>query len=477
MLPSYRHGLAAFALLIMASCAQVPQRHADSATDLKRPYGGVELSYKSPSASPEQTAIAAKEGWWALYNDPDLDLMIQTALRNNPDINQTRARLEQAAATARISAASLFPTVTLGAERSRTNGTSATPSEFSLSGAASYELDLWGKNAADRRAAYLNAEAGAEDLRTAAITLSSQITEYWLTLLALDEEERVIRKQIDVNKTVLDLQHKRYEMGAATLLDYLQQQEILARAEAQLPDILSQRGQLENAVLILMGENPANELALSKTSIPMPLPLPEAGLQSDLLTTRPDIEAAFLRLQSADWAKHAAWADRLPSFDIGTTASTAATMIDGLFEAWILKLAASITAPLIDGGARKAEELRQAAIADERFHAYRETVLTAVADVENALLENVYQEQKLFALDRQLRASRTALEQAQISYANGNQDYLNVLTSLTSVQTLERQMVESKRNLAIARILLYRALGGRSWVDNALSEQHAKVQK
>ena len=178
--------------------------------------------------------------------------------------------------------------------------------------------------------------------------------------------------------------------------------------------------------------------------------------------------AAWLRVLSADWAAEAAWTERLPGFDISMANISASTAFDRLLNTWLFNLVAGLALPVVDGGERRAEEARRKALADERLQAYKETVLNAVAEVEDALTLNYHQANKIEAVKDQLTASRNALEQAQISYANGEESYLSVLTGLLSVQTLERQLVQERRALALNRVALYRAIGLRRWTDSAM---------
>lgn len=408
------------------------------------------------------------EPWWTIYGNETLNTIIENAFRDNPNLNQTRARLDQAAALARISRADLMPDLTITGRRSTQNGDNRTPSAFLLAGAAGYELDVWGKNRANLKSDLLEAEASTDDLRAAAITLSASIVETWLQLLSLREEEQITREQIKLNKTVLGLQQKRYEMGNARLLDYLQQDETVARAEATLPDILSEQDQAMHRLAVLAGQLPINDIVIKDQQLPTPLPLPFHGLPSDLLENRPDINAAWTRMKSAQWAIQSAWANRLPSFNLNANYSTTAGALDGLFNTWLLELAANMVAPVFDGGARKAEQLRQEAIADERFHAYKGVILTAVQEVEDSLSRNYFLDQKEKAVKRQLSAGQKTLEQAQISYANGSQSYINVLNAISNVQNLELEHVRTRRALTLERVSLYRALGGKIWVDRSL---------
>ncbi len=402
-------------------------------------------------------------GWWELYEDDELNDIMQHAFSNNPNISQMRARLNQTQALLTQSRSSLTPSLNITADRSTYSGDNAPPSDFMIIGAASFEIDLWGKNRASINSAKLQSDARAEDIYAAKISISASIVQNWLEVLSLLEQATLINKQIKTNKTVLELQQKRFEMGAASALDILQQQEILARSEALLPDIISRQKIATNNISLLLGNIGQGKLTVTAKKSPKPLPIPNSGIPSDLLENRPDIMAAWLRLKSSKWTEKVAWAKRLPSFNLSATGTTSAAALNGLFNSWLLDLATGIAAPILDGGNKKAEQIRQEAISDERYHAYKETVIGAVIDVENALIRNKYQDQKLDKLEQQIVAANKTLEQAHLSYINGKSNYINVLNSLNNTQKLEQQIVAEKLLQAKERISLYRALGGRSW--------------
>jgi len=439
-----------------------------------------ERSRVAPSAAYARIMAAEAEyggKYWEEFGDESLTALIAGALKDNPGLERTRQRLLQAEAVARRSGADLLPDVTVTGGRDTLRGDTSASSSFSLRGAASYELDLWGRNRAGYRAGLYDAAAAEEEIHAAAITLTAEIVQDWLRLAALREEEALLNRQIDINRDILELQQMRFDGGIATALDVLQQQEVLARSQAQLPDLRGGQELLQHRLAVLAGRSPSEPLPLDAAALPALLPLPDAGLPSDLLENRPDVEAAWLRVSSADWAKAAASADRLPRFNLSATYTTAGAAFSGLFNTWVLNLAAALVAPVFDGGERAAEEARQQAVADERFQTYRETVLNALKDVEDALSQNRHQNDKITAVEDQLAASRHALEQAQISYANGAVEYLSVLNALLNVQNLERQLVQERRDLALSRVALYRALGGRGWTDIALSSGESKWNK
>ncbi|PCJ98499.1 MAG: hypothetical protein COA45_07165 [Zetaproteobacteria bacterium] len=446
---------------ILSGCLQLP-------VDNHSPISGLDHTYVAQSDFTEHTSeemqLLQPSEWWTLYADEELNTLMRQAFIHSPNINQIRARLDQANAHARQSNASRLPTLDINGQRTGFTGDDAPSSNYTAGVAASFEIDLWGKNRATHTSAEREAQASAQDLHTAHISLSASIVENWLDILSLLEQEVLIRKQINVNRTVLELQQKRFEMGSSSALSVLQQEEILAQSEASLPDIMSAEKQAINNLTLLIGQTPYNGLIISEKPSPEPLPIPGTGLPSDLLENRPDIIASWLRLQSAQWASKAAWANRLPNFNLSSTYTTSATALNSLFNTWLLDMAANMAAPIFDGGNRKAEQFRQEALTDERYHAYREAVLSAVVEVENALIRNTYQDQKLLALDNQLLASHRTLKQAQLSYTNGSSDYVNVLNSLNNTQSLVQQITRERLKQAKERVSLYRALGGQIWV-------------
>jgi outer membrane protein TolC len=184
-----------------------------------------------------------------------------------------------------------------------------------------------------------------------------------------------------------------------------------------------------------------------------------------LLQNRPDIAAALRRLEASDQDLAAARADRLPSLRLTGGAAYDSDELEELFDNWIVSLAASLTAPILDGSRRRAEvEINRAAV-QQQLAEYRQVVLTAVREVEDALISETKIREHIAALESQLQAAQNALTEAGTRYVNGLNDYLPVLTQLLSVQNLEIDLIRRHEDLLVARIDLYRAIGG-SWVDD-----------
>jgi outer membrane protein TolC len=229
-----------------------------------------------------------------------------------------------------------------------------------------------------------------------------------------------------------------------------------------------------NELSVLLGKAPRSPLVISRPDLPKPAPMPSTGIPADLLENRPDIKAAQLRLQSAGWNVSAARADRLPSLTLSARAIFENEHLDLLLDNWLLSLAANLTAPVFDGNRRAAEVDRTMAMKDENLAAYRQTILKAIREVEDALVTEARQQEHILKLKQVIQTARKALDQATLRYRNGLTDYLPVLTQLLSVQDLERDLITQHATLLTNRITLYRSLGG-TWTEDLIST--AKLQK
>jgi outer membrane protein TolC len=198
--------------------------------------------------------------------------------------------------------------------------------------------------------------------------------------------------------------------------------------------------------------------------------MPSTGIPADLLKNRPDIRAAQLRLQSAGWDVSAARADRLPSLALSASAIFENEHLDLLLDNWLLTIAANLTAPIFDGKSRSAEVDRIMALKDENFATYRQTILTAIREVEDALVTEDKQQEHILELKQVIQTARKALDQATLRYRNGLNDYLPVLTQLLSVQDLERDLITQQATLLTNRISLYRSLGG-TWAEELILQK------
>lgn len=443
-------------LLLCSSCAIfAPNERADLNADL-----------------PEQFTLYSDEGidstnrWWETFQSSELNALIDEALDASPTLQQAWARLAQAEAAAKISGAGRWPSLTAedSASASRNSVTYMTVESYSLGLAASYELDLWGRVKSSAEAAALDRQASRESLNTAAMTLASQVALRWSGIVSQQLQTELLRKQLEANQTSLELVELRFRKSQATALDVYQQRQAVAGTQAQIPLAEMREQLLRNELAALIGRADFQSLEISSEKLPTIGILPAVGIPADVLASRPDVRQAGLSLRSADWSVSAARANRLPAIRLTASGEYSNARTADLFDDWYANLLGSLTGPLFEGGQRRAGVARARAVADERLGAYRETVLSALQDVEDALISEEKQRAYLEALERNLELSRQSYNEALSRYRNGLSQYLPVLVELISLQSLERDLISAQYDLLETRIGLYRALGG-TWTD------------
>ena len=448
-------------LLLVASCAPFkPQERQSPEGELPRTF-----SLYTAESEPELR-------WWEEFNDIDLNVLVKEALSDNLTLKEIWSRLVQARALAIQAGAALYPdlTGTAGADYARQrsdNGSAKTTSteDYSLGVVSSYELDLWGRIRAERESALLEVTAAREDLNTAAMTLAAEVANRWVNIISQRMQKRLLERQLQTNLTLLELIELRFRMSMVSALDVYQQKQVVENIKAEIPLVEAEEQFLLHELALLLGKPTGTSLKISREEFPEPTEIPATGLPADLLSSRPDLRRAGMRLQAADWQVAAARANRLPAIRLTATAQYGKGDMDVLFDNWLLSLAGNLTAPIFDGGRRAAEVDRRQAFADENLSAYRQAVLTAIKEVEDALVSEVKQREYIKALENVLVTARRALEEAGIRYRNGLTDYLPVLTQLLAVQNLERNLIRQRAILLNSRVSLYRSLGG-TWTDS-----------
>lgn len=409
--------------------------------------------------------------WWERFQDPELNRLVERALAGNFGIQEAWARLRRSRALAVQAGAGRYPDLTGSADylkgRRRTLSLGDDPFEFEDAGlglVSRYEIDLWGRVRARHRSVLLQAEASRQDLNAAAVSIAAEVVNRWIGILSQRMQKALLNEQLRINRTLLELVDLRFRNALVSALDVYQQKQVVENVLAEIPLVEQEEQLLMHQMAVLLGKPPRADLDITRNRLPEPTPLPPTGLPAAMLAARPDVTAAGLRLQAADWQIAEARANRLPSLSLTGRAQYGDGDLEDLFDNWLLSLAANLTLPIIDGGSRRAEVDRTRAVADENLAAYRDAVYTAVKEVEDALVQETKQRQHIERLQQAADTARRALEEAGVRYRKGLNDYLPVLTQLLSVQNIERELIRRQANLLAARVGLHRALGG-TWVD------------
>ncbi|MGG7056157.1 efflux transporter outer membrane subunit [Nitrosomonas sp. ANs5] len=425
--------------------------------------------FNVPVTLPTSFSISGKETlqdrWWQDFNDPALNRLIDTALQQNFNLSAAFERLKQAQAIARRAGSELIPAInaTSGVSRIMSDDAatgSSTFDNFSLGLVASYELDLWGRIRAGRYAAEQDVRAVEQDIHTAAIALSAEIAHTWYQLIEQQKQLNLLNNQIVINEEYADLVEVRFRGGQATAADVFQQRQLLEGVIGDRYTVRANIDVLKNRLAVLTGEAPGALEIMVSEHFPDLTDLPETGLTANLIQRRPDVRRAYHRLQAANLRVAAAVADRFPRIGLSTSLDTTAPDLQAFFNNWIATLAGNLVLPLVDGGRRVAEVERTRAVTEEALNLYGQSVLQSLAEVENALAQETRQRERLDSLKQQLRYLSEANDNIRIRSAYGVFDFLRVLSTLNSLQAMERTLIRAERELVDFRIQLYRSLAG-----------------
>lgn len=402
--------------------------------------------------------------WWLVFEDEQLNGLIEQALAGNLNLQTAWDRLAQVEATAEQVAAGLWPQVDAGftAARSRRDvgGVVTHPSRYAADVAMRYEVDLWARLRAQERAAVLDVQAQQEAVATAAITMSSLVASTWYQLAEAKALVRISRDQIETNEKVLEAVSVRFQKGQVSAIDVLRQRQLIAATNSRLIAAQQTVEVLQHILSVLIGVPPALAWEEVQIGLPGPPPFPALGLPTEVLWRRPDVRLTYRQVQAADQRVAVAVANQYPRLSLAGNIETSATSFRDLFNDSLANLAANLVQPLFDAGLRRAEVRRRRAIVSEAIHVWRRTILEALQEIETALVQEQRQIQLIESLATQLDLARETYERTRDRYIKGQVDYIRVLESLQSLQTLEREMVGAQRLLIERRIALYRATAG-----------------
>lgn len=446
---------------LCAGCAVGP--------DYVRPEVNTPAAYKEVSGwSKAAPADAQSKGeWWTLFNDPVLNDYQQRVMSANQSIAAASAAYAQARAIVREQRSAIFPTIDLGAGATRANinnagtGAATTRNNYKVDIGATWEVDVWGRIRRSIEGAKANAAASAADLANARLSAQGELaSDYW-QLRETDAEIALVKATVEAYQRNLQITQNRYDARIAAKTDVLQAQTQLASTQANLAGLESQRAQLEHAIAVLVGEPPSTfSIAVAEWNPTLP-EIPEA-VPADLLQRRPDIAAAERRVAAANAGIGVQTAAYFPTLSFTGSGSTSATAISRLFDAstYLWSLGLSATETLFDAGARKANVDAARAAYDETVADYRQTVLSAFADVENQLIAlSVLQRQ--YELRKQASAAADEAEQLTLNqYRAGLISYTDVVSVQATALNARTSLAQAARDRQTTTVALIQALGG-----------------
>ncbi len=424
------------------------------------PDAPIELPSSFHSISAEGANLPDR--WWQSFGDPQLDKLVNTALSDNLQVLAAWERLEQVKTVTTMAGAARYPSLNVQAAVVRTQETPFNIPSSPLSLNASYEVDLFKSVGNGLGAARTDEMAARDQVESLAMTLVAQIAETWFSLVSQRARLQLLSEQIKTSENFLELAEMRLGQGLGSSLDLLQQRQQLAVVSGQRPLLESAVAVLQNQLALLTGQTPGSiELEVRNTLPELP-PLPGAGVPADLLLRRPDVRSARLAVTAADYRVAVAVSNRLPKLRLtGQYGPFTRVQTDfSINPVW--NIAASILAPLFQGGRLKAEVRRNEAVVREKSYVFGQTLLQAITEVENALVQERKQVEYIALLEGQLAISKETLVEARARYGAGvgGQSFLQILTALSSAQQIEQTLLTAKQQALNYRISLCRALGG-----------------
>jgi NodT family efflux transporter outer membrane factor (OMF) lipoprotein len=403
--------------------------------------------------------------WWTAFNDEKLNLLVDSALSENLTLSQMWQRVEQARYAAQIAGADLLPSVDITARASRNrsqNQQDATTysSTYSTGLIVNYELDIWGRVAANAAAGVYQWQAGEQDYEAAKISVASQIAAAWFGYIESHLLLEIINSQIMINENTLEIITMQFKRGIAEAADVLQQRQLLESNRGRRSQVLSRMDVFRTLLSVLSGKAPGTLDIPRASSLPRLSPVNGTGSTESLLLRRPDIQSAYLRVKAYDERVAARMADKMPRVSLEASVATSADQLRNMFERWQSQIAAQLLLPVFDNGLRDAQIEQQKALRLEAVYAYIETVYNAVKEVRDAASRERNQSVYVESLEKQLKLSKQAVTRISESYAKGGTDFLRLLSVQLSDRNLEIDLVSARRELAGYRIDLYKALAG-----------------
>jgi NodT family efflux transporter outer membrane factor (OMF) lipoprotein len=441
--------------------------------DVETPEGFGEMR----PAAEHPTSLAAPDpvqtDWWTTFRDPMLTSLVERAVQANLDLVQAEARVRQSRAARRIASADLWPQIEASGSytrvRTSSNGPAlATPGKwynlFQAGFDANWEVDVFGGNRRAVEAADANVEASIADRDAVLVSLVAEVGLEYVTYRSLQQRIALADRNVRSQQDTFDLTRRLFNAGLAPELDVTRAEAQVATTASTIPTLKLQAAQTMHRLSVLLAQPPMSlEQELASTApIPQPPPAVGVGLPSDLLLRRPDVARAERLLAAATADIGVATRDLYPRFFITGAASLQSVKASDFFdwESRAISLGPSISWPVFQGGRIKANIELQTAAQQESLAAYRATILQAFQDTEDSLVAYAQQQENRAQLERAVQANQRAADVARNSYAQGLTDFLTVLVAEQSLFTSQDTLAQSRRDLALDLVALYKAVGG-----------------
>ncbi len=451
--------------MLVAGCAVGPDYHP-SEPSLPTSWVGVTETHQ-PSVVTDQPADLAR--WWQQLGDPTLTALVEEALRANLSLALAEASLRQARAVRGIAVGGLWPSAIASAAYQRQTGPQYSPdgSSRSLYQAgldAAWELDFFGGMRRSVESADAGVQAAIEDIRDVQVSIAAEAALDYIQLRGAQQEIVTARNNLKVQQQTADITRKLYKVGFDSGLDMANAESTVATTESQIPVFETAARQSIYALSVLLARQPGDLVERLSPMGDLPA-IPEqipAGIPSDLLRRRPDIRQAEAQLHSATAQIGVAVAQLFPQFSLTGDMNWQSNMVNTWLQSSRRSLffGPAVTWPVFQGGATVSNIHAQEALRDQAFITYQQTVLTALQDVENALIAFAKEQQHYKSLSDAVAADHKAVDLSLRLFQEGQTNFLSVLTAQRTLYTDDSAFTQSRENIGADLIALYKALGG-----------------
>jgi len=420
--------------------------------------------------------------WWELFDDPALDTLVLSALRENKDVLIAASRVEEARASLGFTRADMYPTfdIQAGAGTGDFAGgrkSDSTDSNFFIAPTLNWEIDFWGKFRRANDAARAELVASEYSMRTVQISLISEVVSTYFLLLDLEMRLAISRETLESREKTLDIIQQRFDKGIVPELDVNQAQIQREVAAAAIPLYQRLIVQTENTLSILIGTPPRQiETGDSLYEQERPPEIP-AGLPSSLLERRPDVLAAQFALKSQTERIGVAEARRLPAISLTGTAGAASTELSSMtIEGFAWSVGANLVGPIYQFGKNKKRVEIEKARTKQALYQYENIVLLAFREVADALNEIETYREQINSVKRRYVAAKNADELAKLRYDKGFSDYLLVLDTERTLFSVGLELSELTKDYYNSYVRLYKALGGGWLSEEEMEEAQAATE-
>lgn len=442
-------------MLILGGCALTRSPYRTPALDLPGHW------QHDPASAP--APLAADQAWWHAFGDPQLDALVALAQARNNDLVAAGLKLKQALLKADLARSDMLPSVsvTQTGSASRNLGRSdSVAHSFTATGSVSYEVDLWDKLAAARDVKTWEARATAADLADTRLSLIASVVKYYWQLGYLNQRIELARASTAYSARTLALVDSQYRAGAASKLDLLSARQSLASQEASETDLIEQREETRAALAILFDGPPDRRFAELPRLPETPLPAIRAGLPAEVLARRPDVRAAELRLRKDLAAVDQTRAGYYPALTLTGSVATGGSQLGNVLTNPVGTLASSLTLPFLNWNERRLNISVSEAEYQQAVAEFRQTLYSALGDVEKALSAHTQYGIKGERLAQSLDAARRMERLYEVRYRAGASSLKDWLDAQQTRRTAEVSYVENRYNQLVNQVTVYQALGG-----------------